>query len=584
MNLQNLRIGARLGLGFGLIALMLAATAALTTVKVTHLSNAIELTTNDRYPKTVLAHTIKDEVNEIARSTRNMLLMSDPGEIKGQAKDILESEQAIAAATKKLDLSIKSEDGRKLFVALAELGPKFAATRDQFLKQVEANELEAARAILLGAMRPAQLAYMDALDNVIEHQRKLMDDAGAESAQSAAQTRTLVLAIALTALAASVFIAWFITRSITRPLANAVAVARRVADGDLTSEINVTSRDETGQLLAALREMNNGLIRIVTRVRTGTEAIAAATAQIATGNLDLSSRTEEQASSLEETASAMEQLTSAVKQNSDNAKQANQLAISASGVAAEGGTVVGDVVATMNAINVSSRKIVDIISVIDGIAFQTNILALNAAVEAARAGEQGRGFAVVASEVRSLAQRSAAAAKEIKTLIDDSVGNVKSGTALVERAGVTMSEVVDSVKRVNDVVSEISAAGQEQSTGIEEVNRAVTQMDEVTQQNAALVEEAAAAAAALQTQAGDLAKLVSVFKLAGDRDVMISQGPENRPSAFNTVVSPRTVALPGRKPALSAPVKAAESSSASKMASSAPSRLANDNPDDWATF
>jgi methyl-accepting chemotaxis protein len=578
MNLQNLRIGARLGLGFGLIALMLAATAALTTVKVTHLSNAIELTTNDRYPKTVLAHSIKDKVNEIARSTRNMLLMSDPGEIKAQARDILESEQVIAEATKKLDVSIKSEDGRKLFGVLAELGPKFAATRDQFLKQVEANELEAARALLLGAMRPAQLAYMGALDNVIEHQRKLMDDAGVESAQAAAQTRTLVLAIALAALAASVLIAWYITRSITRPLAHAVAVARRVADGDLTSEINVTSRDETGQLLAALREMNDGLIRIVSRVRTGTQAIAAATSQIAIGNLDLSSRTEEQASSLEETASAMEQLTSAVKQNSDNAKQANQLAISASGVAAEGGTVVGDVVATMNAINASSRKIVDIISVIDGIAFQTNILALNAAVEAARAGEQGRGFAVVASEVRSLAQRSAAAAKEIKTLIDDSVGNVSSGTTLVERAGVTMSEVVESVKRVNDVVSEISAAGQEQSTGIEEVNRAVTQMDEVTQQNAALVEEAAAAAAALQAQAGDLAKLVSVFKLAGDRDVMLNLSTENRAPALNTVVSARAVALPGRKSALSVPPKAAKTSVA-------PSRPPiDDNPDDWATF
>jgi methyl-accepting chemotaxis protein len=582
MNLRNLRIGARLGLGFGLIALMLAATAALTTVRVNHLSNAIELTTNDRYPKTVLAHTIKDEVNEIARSTRNMLLMSDPGQIKAEAKEIVESEKIIADATGKLDASIKSDEGRKLFALLAELGPKFAATREQFMKQVEINELETARGILLGAMRPAQLAYMDALDKVIDHQKQLMVDAGTESAASASQTKTLVLTIASLALAASILVGWLTTRSIVRPLADAVTVARRVADGDLTSEIVVNSKDETGQLLAALRDMNDGLVRIVTRVRSGTEAIAAATAQIATGNLDLSSRTEEQASSLEETASAMEQLTSAVKQNSDNAKQANQLAASASGVAAEGGTVVGDVVATMNAINTSSRKIVDIISVIDGIAFQTNILALNAAVEAARAGEQGRGFAVVASEVRSLAQRSAAAAKEIKTLIDDSVSNVTSGAALVERAGVTMSEVVDSVKRVNDVVSEISAAGQEQSTGIEEVNRAVTQMDEVTQQNAALVEEAAAAAAALQAQAGDLAKLVSVFKLAGDANIapVGRQSMSTRPP-INTIVSARQPALPAVKVAASA---SAAPQLHGKSANIGKPPATGDNPDDWETF
>ena len=541
MNIKNLGIGQRLGLGFGLIALMLAATAALTTVKVAHLSHAIELTANDRYPKTVLAHTIKDEVNEIARAARNALLMTDPGQIKGEIDEIMQSERAIAEATRKLDASIKTEEGRKRFAALNELGPKFAESRDRFMKEIQRNEVDAARALLLGAMRPAQLAYLNAVDNVIAYQTTLMDDAGAEAIDSARRTRTLVITIASIALLASIAIAWLITRSIVRPLSSAVEVARRVADGDLTSDIVVTSTDETGRLLAALRDMNDGLVRIVTRVRSGTEAIASATSQIATGNLDLSSRTEEQASSLEQTAAAMEQLTSAVKQNSENAKQANELAHSASGVAAEGGTVVGDVVATMNAINTSSRKIVDIISVIDGIAFQTNILALNAAVEAARAGEQGRGFAVVASEVRSLAQRSAAAAKEIKALIDDSVRAVGSGAALVERAGVTMSDVVDSVKRVNDVVSEISAAGHEQSTGIEEVNRAVTQMDEVTQQNAALVEEAAAAAAALQAQAGDLAALVSVFKLAEDgQHVRIA-------SAMNRVAMPARAVLPSGK-------------------------------------
>jgi methyl-accepting chemotaxis protein len=302
-------------------------------------------------------------------------------------------------------------------------------------------------------------------------------------------------------------------RSIARPLLKAVKIAEQVAGGDLTSEIVVESKDELGQLLGALKTMNDGLQEIVSKVRTGTDIIATASQQIAGGNLDLSSRTEEQASSLEETVSSMETLAATVKHNAESAKQANQLAIEASEVAANGGKLVGDVVNSMSLIDASSRKIVDIISVIDGIAFQTNILALNAAVEAARAGEQGRGFAVVASEVRSLAQRSAAAAKEIKALIGDSVDQVSIGSRLVESAGDMMKRVVESVTRVTAVVGEISTAGQEQSSGIEQVNRAILQMDEATQQNAALVEEAAAAAQSLQDQAVTLLQTVEVFKL-----------------------------------------------------------------------
>jgi methyl-accepting chemotaxis protein len=300
---------------------------------------------------------------------------------------------------------------------------------------------------------------------------------------------------------------------VARPLTNAVAIARQVAEGDLTADIPSAHRDETGQLLDALKQMNGNLLNIVREVRQGTDTISTASAEIATGNMDLSSRTEQQAGALEETASAMEELTSTVRQNSDNARQANQLAVSASEIAQSGGQVVGKVVDTMGAINESSRKIVDIIGVIDGIAFQTNILALNAAVEAARAGEQGRGFAVVASEVRSLAQRSAAAAHEIKGLIDDSVTKVDTGSKLVHEAGQTMNEVVASVKRVSDIVAEITAAGAEQSQGIEQINNAVVQMDENTQQNAALVEQAAAAAKALQEQATRLSQTVGVFRL-----------------------------------------------------------------------
>ena len=318
---------------------------------------------------------------------------------------------------------------------------------------------------------------------------------------------TLVLAAAL------LVICLLIARSITRPLNDAVRIANTVAAGDLTSTIVVRSDDETGQLLQALKAMNASLVKIVGEVRHGTDTVATASREIACANIDLASRTEEEASSLQETASAMEELTSTVKQNADNARQADQMAICASEVAVKGGSVVAQVIDTMGSIHASAKRIVDIIGVIDGIAFQTNILALNAAVEAARAGEQGRGFAVVAAEVRQLAQRSAAAAKEIKALIDDSVERIDHGAALVDQAGTTMNEIVASVQRVTDIMGEITAASREQIAGIEQINIAITQMDQVTQRNAALVEQEAAAADALQDQATQLDTLVSVFKV-----------------------------------------------------------------------
>jgi len=335
-----------------------------------------------------------------------------------------------------------------------------------------------------------------------------------ERSQSIYQmVRTSCIAGVLFGLLLAAFSGLWLVRAISRPLEQAVKIARGVAAGDLTQKIEVRSQDETGQLMQALKDMNDSLMKIAGDVRSGTDTIATASSQIAAGNLDLSSRTEEQASSLEETASSMGKLTSAVQQNSDNARQANQLAASAAEVAAKGGAVVAQVVDTMGSINASSRRIVDIIGVIDGIAFQTNILALNAAVEAARAGEQGRGFAVVATEVRSLAQRSAAAAKEIKTLIGDSVEKVDQGAKLVDQAGATMEEIVASIRRVTDIMGEISAASQEQTSGIEHINEAISQMDQVTQQNAALVEEAAAASESMQEQAGNLSQVVSIFKL-----------------------------------------------------------------------
>ncbi|WGG52724.1 methyl-accepting chemotaxis protein [Rugamonas sp. DEMB1] len=363
-----------------------------------------------------------------------------------------------------------------------------------------------------------------------------------EGGDALVQAKGVMVGSALLAMLVAICCAVYITGTITRPLNEAVKVARTVASGDLSSRIEVRTTEETGQLLGALKEMNDSLVRIVGQVRAGTDTIATASTQIASGNLDLSSRTEEQASSLEETASSMEELTSTVRANADNVRQASALAASASGVALRGGQMVGRVVATMEAINQSSNKIVDIISVIDGIAFQTNILALNAAVEAARAGEQGRGFAVVASEVRNLAQRSATAAKEIKVLIGDSVGQVDAGSKLVAEAGATMDEIVASVKRVTDIMGDISMATQEQSAGIDQINVAVSQMDNVTQQNAALVEQAAAAAASLQEQAGGLAEVVSVFR--------IDSAAAARPAAPIVVAARRPLGSPA-KPAKS---------------------------------
>ena len=390
----------------------------------------------------------------------------------------------------------------------------------------------------MDAFRTVQAEFMGA-------EEKLQTEREAEAHNAATTALWLELGGSALALIVAVVLGTWVTRSITRPLAQAVAVAKAVAVGDLTARIDVRSRDEVGVLLQALRDMNTALVDVVSRVRSGSEAVASASTQIAQGNSDLSGRTESQASALEETAASMEELGSTVQQNADNARQANQLAQAASGVAEQGGVVVAQVVDTMKGISESSRKISDIISVIDGIAFQTNILALNAAVEAARAGEQGRGFAVVASEVRSLAGRSAEAAKEIKQLITDSVARVESGAQLADQAGSTMTEVVASIRRVTDLMGEISAASSEQSSGVSQVGEAVTEMDQTTQQNAALVEEMAAAAASLNCQAQDLVQSVSMFQL-GTGTVAAGQPADLRSPAPRSAMAmaPKKAAAP----------------------------------------
>ena len=461
----------------------------------------------------------------IGRAISNLLLASTPEE-RARFSDRITT--AMREMHRNTDLArplFVSEQGKAMFAKFdAELKAYDALVPDM-LKRAEAEALQDDSATVkyfFGTFRNRANAVDDMiteLSRLKEQNAKAADD---ETNQIYANSRNFMILLVIGALGAGVALGMMAARSITRPLEQAVALAAKVAEGDLSSDISVHSRDEIGRLLQALSHMNASLSRIVSDVRAGTQTIATASSQIASGSLDLSSRTEEQASSLEETASSMEELTSTVKQNADNARQARQLAESASEVAQKGGSVVAEVVSTMEAISGSSAKIVDIIGVIDGIAFQTNILALNAAVEAARAGEQGRGFAVVASEVRNLAQRSAAAAKEIKVLIDGSVHEVETGSRLVGTAGTTMGEIVASIQRVTDIMAEISAASQEQTIGIEQINEAVLQMDQVTQQNAALVEEASAASESMQEEASKLEGLVAAFRLAADRPAAVA--------------------------------------------------------------
>ncbi|WP_321170333.1 methyl-accepting chemotaxis protein [Pseudoduganella aquatica] len=510
MKLSHLNIAPRLALGFGAVIALLMLQVGLSYAHMHSLADELSLIGADRYPKVAQAQRIKDGVNATAQRLCNLLLMTEPAAVAAERAGIVRSAADLDTAFGALEhLSAGEQDKSQLEVLQAG----FVSQRQRFLAALDQQQPAQALAILLKDVRPAQLRYAERLDALIERQTKLMadDELSAEHETTVATTQLLALAAVAAALAAGIGV--LISRSVTTPLARAVRLAERVADGDLSCKIESGGRDETARLLQALAAMNERLAGLVRQVRDGAAAIATASAEIESGNLDLSARTEQQAGALEETASSMEELTSTVQQNADNARQANQLAVTASGVAERSGAVVGRVVDTMGAIQASSAKMADIIGVIDGIAFQTNILALNAAVEAARAGEQGRGFAVVASEVRNLAHRSAAAAKEIKNLIGASQAQIDNGGSLAQQAGETMKEVVACVRRVTGIMGEIQAASQEQRAGIEQINQAVTEMDGVTQQNAALVEQAAAASGALREQAAALATTIEVFKL-----------------------------------------------------------------------
>ncbi|ASU37537.1 methyl-accepting chemotaxis protein [Herbaspirillum sp. meg3] len=516
--MKNWKIGLRLSLGFGAILALLVAGAGFGLSQVSKLNDRVEFLTSVDEGKLLALSKIQFAIGLRAIAARNLVLVADPAAQKGDIELVTNAQKDIDQGLAELTTLMKNpadsnDQERQMLSELSALEAKYLPIANKIAGLATAQQTDAAKAALIADCMPL-------LKKVITHiaefnsMMRANSKANLASAQAAYEvSKWTMFTITALSLVLGSLIAWMLTRSISRPLKEAVAIAQNVSAGDLTSDIKVQSKDELGQLMLALKDMNGNLLRIVGDVRHGTDTIAAASTEIASGNLDLSSRTEQQAGSLQETASAMEELTATVKQNAENAKQANQLAETASNIAIKGGAVVSRVVDTMASINESSKKVVDIIGVIDGIAFQTNILALNAAVEAARAGEQGRGFAVVASEVRSLAQRSASAAKEIKELIGNSVEKVDAGTALVDEAGSTMGEILESVKRVTGIMGEISSASDEQTRGIEQINQAIAQMDQVTQQNAALVEEAAAAAASMQQQAGNLADVVAVFKL-----------------------------------------------------------------------
>jgi len=508
---NSLKIGVRLGFAFGAVLIITGLIAAVGVWRLGTLRAAAHELATVELERSSLSQKWTADINLNWVRTTAALNATDPAYIQKLQKEMDATSKTIGETQSRLTPLIQDDKGRDLVATIGKMRELYRGPRAELMKKKLAGD-DVASAVNT-TLRPLADNYLQALVALEQHMDQRLARSQAETAAIAIASQTILGVGALVSLVLGVACAWFATRSITRPIGRAVLSAQAIMQGDLGIAIESEGTDEAAQLLQALIAMRDNLARIVGEVRDNADGVSTSSAEIAHGNHDLSTRTESQASALQQTAASMEELSSTVTQNAESARQANQLAVSASAIAIRGGNVVGQVVETMKGINDSSNKISDIISVIDGIAFQTNILALNAAVEAARAGEQGRGFAVVASEVRALAGRSADAAKEIKTLIHASVERVEHGTVLVDQAGVTMTEVVDSIKRVTDIMGEISMASQEQSTGVSQVGDAVQQMDQVTQQNAALVEEMAAAASSLRTQAKALVDVMAFFNL-----------------------------------------------------------------------
>jgi len=582
MDISAWKVRTRLGMGFGVVCALLLVCIGMGLHSMGRIQDGLQEVADDRWPKISASTDLLGQTDAIAIALRNMMLNPDGADRQRQLEAIAKARQTVAQNIAQLERTMADPREKELLQQVMAQRERYIAGQEALIALIQGDRPDEARQYLSTQLRPVLASYKDAIAAMAHHESEGIAHDAREAADTYASARTLLITLGALALALAAALGWLITRGLLRELGGeprtAADLARSVAEGDFTRTVQLRAGDSES-LLAQLAAMQASLARVVAHVRSSSDSVAMASSEIAQGNQDLSARTESQASALEETAASMEQLGATVKQNADSARQANELARNASTVAVRGGEVVGQVVETMKGINDSSKKISDIISVIDGIAFQTNILALNAAVEAARAGEQGRGFAVVASEVRSLAGRSAEAAKEIKELINASVERVEQGSAMVDQAGTTMTEVVQSIRRVTDLMGEINAASTEQASGVAQVGEAVTQMDQATQQNAALVEEMAAAASSLRSQAQELVQSVAVFRLGQDHGHTPAAPARSVRAAPAPIPAPAT---PAARPGHSAPKLAPKPAlKAPRSSAAAPAAAAEQ---DWESF
>ena len=596
MQLNQLKIGPRLALGFGVVVSLMAVIVALTMNRLSHIRD-VNAHALDRQHRAAMAEQWRGLANLNANRALGIAKSGgDAGVAEFFAPQMKATHEDSTAIQKTLTEAIDSDKGKALLKDIAGHRDTYVATRTEVLKKFRDGDVAGGQQLLAANMVPQAATYVGAIESLTRYQQGLVEVSAAELAASLRQAEVLLLVSLAVGILLAIGFGWAITKSVTVPLQSTIQVTQRIASGNLAETIHAAGSDEVAEMQRSLAQMQNSLRTLVAKVMEGTESMNTASVQIAAGNQDLSDRTEQTAASLQQVASSMEQITGTVKQSADSARQANQLASSAASVAGRGGEVVAQVVTTMDGIHQASKKIADIIGTIDGIAFQTNILALNAAVEAARAGEQGRGFAVVASEVRSLAQRSADAAREIKALIGASVEKVDSGSRLVADAGATMQEIVASVQRVADIVGEISAATADQSQGIAQVNQSVAQLDQATQQNAALVEESAAAAESLSEQSRHLSSVVGAFRIADHESAVTARAtpshPPARPTPAHSPAPPAaapakalaTQALAKARKGSSAPRPAPKAAPATAVAAKAPVLTSGVAEGDWESF